>query len=259
MANPRQRRKQRSSAASGSSNTSKRAQRKKLHRAPPLKGPAAAIIRDQWDRTKTIRQNYRALGLVGDGLALRPSGGGEKTALEAQAEAEAAAAEASSSAAAKGKGKATAEGSSKLRKGLGRIIRDEQGNVIDIIEGGEDEGGASSSSATPWGKPFNDWDELEDKEAPVQTDRAYLPEVVGPRTRAGEKIITSLEQRAAEAAPVVRHTSTLEASWLHSLVQAHGDDIEAMARDSKRNVWQKTTGEIRKAIKKAGGKEALLA
>jgi nucleolar protein 16 len=36
-------------------------------------------------------------------------------------------------------------------------------------------------------------------------------------------------------------------------VQKYGDDSEAMARDLKLNVWQKTAGEIRRMIKKAGG------
>jgi nucleolar protein 16 len=32
-----------------------------------------------------------------------------------------------------------------------------------------------------------------------------------------------------------------------------------MARDKKRNVWQKTEGEIRRMIKKAGGRGRLMA
>ncbi|CAD6967495.1 unnamed protein product [Tilletia controversa] len=255
MANPRQRRKQRSSSASGSSATSKKAQRKKLHRAPPIKGPAAAIIGEHWDRTKTITQNYRALGLVGNALSLRPSGGAEKNAAEYVHRAP----PSSSSASANANGNGKANEGAPLRKGLGRIIRDDQGNVIDIIEGGEHDSPLPTNAPTPWGKPFNDWDDIDDTDAPVQTARAYIPERLGPQTQAGQQILSSLEQRAAEAAPVIRHTSALEADWLHALVHAHGDDLEAMARDTKRNVWQKTVGEIRRAIKKAGGKEALLA
>ncbi|KAK0546002.1 Nucleolar protein 16 [Tilletia horrida] len=271
MANPRQRRKQRSSSASGSSNTSKRAQRKKLHRAPPIKGPAAAIIGDQWDPKKTIRQNYRALGLVGDSLALRPSGGGEQSVEEVVRRQQA---QASKGKAKSASGERQDASDRPLRKGLGRIIRDADGNVVDIIEGGaededdEDDGaqgeGASSSSgrrtkSTPWGKPFKEWDGIDQEAAPIDSQRSYLPDKVGPQTEAGAKVIASLEERAAQAAPVVRHTSSLEADWLRGLVRAHGDDIEAMARDRKLNLWQKTPGEIKRAIKKAGGKDALLA
>ncbi|KAK0538681.1 Nucleolar protein 16, partial [Tilletia horrida] len=256
MANPRQRRKQRSSAASGSSHTSKRAQRKKLHRAPPIKGPAAALVADQWDRTKTVRQNYAALGLVGDGLSLRPSGGVERGVDDVLAQGKA-------KGKGKGKGKAVdggddsheADGSSTttttakpLRKGLGRIIRDDQGNVLDIIEGDDDEDTRPHSAETPWGKPLNaDWERLEDAQRPAEPERAHLPALVGPQTQAGQKVIASLEQRAATAAPVHRHSSALEADWLRTLVQTHGDDVDAMARDPKRNIWQKTAGEIRRA------------
>jgi hypothetical protein len=70
---------------------------------------------------------------------------------------------------------------------------------------------------------------------------------------------TALEALSATSAPVIRHSSTSEKTWLHDLVAIHGDDTEAMARDKKRNVWQKTEGEIRRMIKKAGGRGRLMA
>jgi nucleolar protein 16 len=56
---------------------------------------------------------------------------------------------------------------------------------------------------------------------------------------------------------VQRHTSSQEHVWLADLVRAHGDDYTAMARDRKLNIWQKTPGEIRRMVKKAGGVAAL--
>lgn len=70
-------------------------------------------------------------------------------------------------------------------------------------------------------------------------------------------LTTALEALAATSAPVKRHTSTSEKTWLHNLVQKHGDDVESMAGDLKLNVWQKTQGEIKRMIKKAGGVEKL--
>ena len=67
----------------------------------------------------------------------------------------------------------------------------------------------------------------------------------------------ALEALAATSAPVKRHTSVSEKTWLHHLVQKHGDDVAAMATDLKLNVWQKTQGEIKRMIKKAGGVEKL--
>jgi nucleolar protein 16 len=58
---------------------------------------------------------------------------------------------------------------------------------------------------------------------------------------------------------VIRHPSTSEHVWLGQLVHKYGDDSDAMARDLKLNVWQKTAGEIRRMIKKAGGAERLRA
>jgi hypothetical protein len=63
---------------------------------------------------------------------------------------------------------------------------------------------------------------------------------------------TALEALAASAAPVTRHSSTSERTWLSQLAKTHDDDYERMARD-KRNVWQKTPGELKRMVRKAGG------
>ena len=43
-----------------------------------------------------------------------------------------------------------------------------------------------------------------------------------------------------------RALSEHQSKWLDELVAAYGDDVEAMARDRRRNVWQRTSGEIRR-------------
>lgn len=48
-----------------------------------------------------------------------------------------------------------------------------------------------------------------------------------------------------------------ERTWLQQLVDKYGDDTEKMARDRKLNVWQKSEGEIKRMIKKAGGAQLL--
>ena len=50
-----------------------------------------------------------------------------------------------------------------------------------------------------------------------------------------------------------RHTSKGERGVLRALVSKHGEDVEAMARDRRANVEQRTAGELRRAIRKAGG------
>jgi nucleolar protein 16 len=44
---------------------------------------------------------------------------------------------------------------------------------------------------------------------------------------------------------------------LSLLVKSYGDDYERMARDRELNVWQKTQGEIKRMVRKAGGVEKL--
>jgi len=45
--------------------------------------------------------------------------------------------------------------------------------------------------------------------------------------------------------------------FLRELVSKHGRDVTAMLRDRRLNPDQRTEGEIRRAIKKAGGFEKL--
>lgn len=215
MANPRQRRKARSSSTLKPSLNAKKQMRKRLARAPTVHG--ADVLKDNYDPKLTLRQNYARLGLV-PSLDVRPNTGGtERVPSAASASGE-------------------AEGE-KPRKGMAKVVRDEQGHIVEIVEAdAEDEG------ETAWGKPLTS---VADEE--VET---YMP-TTGKK---GEnKVLASLEVMAAQAAPVERHSSSLEAQWLADLVDKHGEDTESMARDRKLNVWQKTEGEIKRAIKKAGG------
>lgn len=54
MANPRQRRKARSGKWSGATKSAKRAQNKRIHRAPTVMGPN--VLREHWDPRLTVRQ-----------------------------------------------------------------------------------------------------------------------------------------------------------------------------------------------------------
>lgn len=62
---------------------------------------------------------------------------------------------------------------------------------------------------------------------------------------------------SSSSKPVQRHSSTSEREWLSQLVAKHGDDYEKMSRDRKLNVWQKTPGEIKRMVRKAGGVDKL--
>lgn len=122
---------------------------------------------------------------------------------------------------------AAAGGSS--RKGMARIIRDAEGNVVDVIEP------ESTDSSTPWGKPLHN-DDDDDKET-------YMP----PASANKSTVVEALKDLEAQAEPVQRFTSEAETNWLLELVQKYGQDTDAMAKDRTHNPWQKTAGEIRRA------------
>ena len=69
--------------------------------------------------------------------------------------------------------------------------------------------------------------------------------------------LLALEDLASKAAPIHRHSSASEKTWLEDMVLRYGSDYGAMARDKKLNVWQKTEGEIKRMVRKAGGVDKL--
>ncbi|KAF8308772.1 hypothetical protein DL93DRAFT_2086564 [Clavulina sp. PMI_390] len=284
MANPRQRRKTRSSSYKPVKSTNA----KNLRKKPAIRGPK--VLQKAWDKTKTVRQNYAALGLLADpNAALNTSQMSETD--EPQASTSASSISGSStlpSAAAGGQsssslGPSSAVSSTRAQmqpkpasstpipKGHGRLIRDPQGNIIgveipddeSINNEGDDadelqRGGDRSilaaddldrqmqsdnsprAGSSPWGQP-------------MLGDRPVLP------VHAKTPVAQELEAMAAAGAgpKPMRAASSHQVKWLQELVAAHGDDVDAMVRDRRLNVWQKTRGEIRRALKSAGGSTAL--
>ncbi|BEJ12800.1 hypothetical protein CspHIS471_0212600 [Cutaneotrichosporon sp. HIS471] len=208
MANPRQRSKAKSHQSTKPNLAQKKRMHAKLKKAPPLRGPET--LQNAWDKKKTVFQNYAALGLLPSIPIPNQPERNQRVKLPLLPPTEDAAAP---------------------KIGFGRIVRDEEGNVIDIIIDGEEEDGKL--------KPLN-----EDEKAPE-------------RVVAKTQVVRDLEALAASSVPVLRHTSSQEHVWLAELVRAHGGDYTTMARDRKLNVWQKTPGEIRRMVKKAGGVTAL--
>ena len=57
---------------------------------------------------------------------------------------------------------------------------------------------------------------------------------------------------AAKTMTIARHASQGEIKYLQRLVDKYGNDMEQMARDRKLNADQRTAGELRRALKRAG-------
>ncbi|KAH8107021.1 ribosome biogenesis protein Nop16 [Cristinia sonorae] len=228
MANPRQRRKTRSGShrAVRHSNHAK----KNLKKQPPIRGPK--VLQDAWDKHKTVRQNYEALGLLPT-LNPNQSGGveaGSKGGPSEHSMAQPAAPEAAKT----------------IPKGHGRIVRDAEGNVVDVEMAEEEE--AEEAAGFP-----------EDVDISAQEEVTPWVSLGGGGAKEASHVVQTLEAMGKAEAPVPRRTSGGEHKLLRNLVARYGRDVDAMARDRKRNPAQQTAGQLRRAIQKAGGFEALSA
>lgn len=139
-----------------------------------------------------------------------------------------------------------------VRYGMGRIVRDAEGNVVDIIEADGDAAPKPHTEGTPWGPPLNASDEEEHRAAgeASRTSRAralHLP-VKADGDDAEHPLHKQLDSLAEElSAPVPRFTSHQEDDWLRSIVQKYGEDFARASRDRAVNPWQRTEGQIRRA------------
>ncbi|PVF98574.1 hypothetical protein CPB86DRAFT_349507 [Serendipita vermifera] len=220
MANPRQRRKQRSQhKAVRHSNRAK----KNLKKMPTIRGPKA--LQEAWNRNLTVKQNYARLGLLST-LNPRAKGGSENVYENTST----------------GGGETTSAyqqngtSQSEIPAGHGRIIRDANGDIIDVqIEEEGTEELLKSEEQLPLGP-----------EAGVWTARRK------PNTES-TGMIKELENLSRNVSKVPRTASSGEKQWLRDLVAKYGDNFEAAARDRRLNPWQRTAGEIKRSISKAGG------
>lgn len=182
----------------------------------------------------TLTQNYRRLGLVHRLNA--PTGGMEKS-RDGAPEKPADSLHINDSTTAttkKGLGEAKVERDSETGRIL-RVIRDE-----DMIEFA----GQRLRRANPLDDPLND---LSDEEA----EREQQPQQKGSESA----IVQQLERQADKEGQAVqnrkpRHQSKREDEWITRLVEKHGDNITAMARDRKLNAMQQTEGDLRRRIRK---------
>ncbi|WWC63082.1 uncharacterized protein I303_105681 [Kwoniella dejecticola CBS 10117] len=220
MANPRQRSKAKSHKSTKPSIHRIRKLHQKQRRAPPLKGPE--VLQQGWDKTKTVFQNYAALGLLPSIPIPNQSTSSRSQRVKLPIVPSSVEGE---------------EQQEQPKVGFGRIIRDEEGNVIDIIIDEDEE-----------------TDPMHEGNVPFAEDEEERQPVEGKT-----EVVRQLEQLSSTSAPVTRHSSTSEKTWLKSLVRKYDDDYESMARDRKLNVWQKTQGEIKRMVKKAGGVDRLRA
>ncbi|KAK4104740.1 hypothetical protein N658DRAFT_187860 [Parathielavia hyrcaniae] len=143
-----------------------------------------------------------------------------------------------------------------------RVERDASGRITRVLR-----------DTNPLDDPLNDLDSDADSdadsEAQQQQQQAAEQEKQrryeewagfhgGEEERGGKggdrpEVLRALEREASRPTEkTVRHQSDREVEWLQRLVQRHGDDAAAMARDIKLNPMQQTAGDIKRRLKKAG-------
>ncbi|RCK55348.1 Nucleolar protein 16 [Candida viswanathii] len=187
-----------------------------------------SIIAANWDKSLTLKQNYKRLGLR---AKLGTSAGGDEQKVVSLSEIQAKREK-------KNKNSKNApsideignlDDPSQIPEGEARLIRDPETNeVIKVIYG----------TMKVDGKDKDDDEEEEGAENP--------------------SVVQQLEEYAKQHSKVrkERHLSDRESEWLKSLYEKYGDDYDKMKWDKKLNVYQQTAGELKRKInkwKKANG------
>lgn len=173
----------------------------------------------------------------------------------------------------------SAAGHSELPKGFGRIIRDEDGNVLDVelaeddsedIAQSEDRlvedvpepsqqeelaGWVALGSSTAASVPVSSTSSTHvvQSEARIDVNQAPLLMLHGNSTARDRDDLGLEAFAAARGGSTPRFASGGERTELRRLVAKYGEDVEGMARDRKLNPSQRTAGQLSRAVKKAGG------
>ncbi|KAF2102655.1 hypothetical protein NA57DRAFT_63525 [Rhizodiscina lignyota] len=190
------------------------------------------IIAANWDKSLTLSQNYKKLGLA-VGLN-RPTGGTEKTIQILKAQEEQDAAKSKNS-----KLSINPKLPSTMAIREARVERDpETGEILRVIE---DEGLVRDN---PLHDLLNEFDEEDDQDGGEEDETTNEDSSVG-RT----EVVRQLESIAAAGeSKKPRHQSAREIEWVEALVQRHGDDYDKMFMDRKLNPMQQSAGQIKKRV-----------
>ncbi|KAL9714994.1 Nucleolar protein 16 [Leucoagaricus gongylophorus] len=247
MANPRQRRKARSSSHRPVSHT-KHAKRN-LKKMPTIRGPN--VLRECWDKKKTLKQNYAALGLL-DSLNPQVSGRIEKNQETSVVHLPEASNASSPNA---------FQIQSLIPPGFGRIIRDGTGNVVQVemnervqhTMGEKDtqigmerlDPVIGADVLTKWLINENTTTACREGSSQQIYISNALEKISTPRTAS-----RTLSFASSGVGP--RYSSKAETLYLQKLVDKYGDNIDQMTKDHKLNSDQRTPVQLRNALRRAG-------
>lgn len=170
---------------------------------------ANPVIAANWDDSLTLKQNYKKLGLR---MKLGGHAGGEEKEIETWRERKERLAE-EDARKIKPEDIAHTEDPAQIPEGEARIIRDDEGKVVKVIQG------------------------------------TMKPKPVEPK--AATPLIQTLEEMAQKNASRERdhHQTARETDIMRMLYEKHGDDYEAMKWDKHLNLFALLPGVLRKKMK----------
>ncbi|KAI0119971.1 ribosome biogenesis protein Nop16 [Nemania sp. FL0031] len=199
-----------------------------------------SIIARNWNKKETTTQNYRRLGLVS---RLRAPTGGVEPKLRAGA-ASSSSKSTTTPSAAGSKNPFAIHGVQGTVAAEVQVERDANGKITRVI----------SAEKRKRPNPLNDALAELDTDSELESNGDEDAEEWGGFEGEQNEIVRQLEgeaNRPVEKKP--RAASTREVEWLEILVERHGDDFKAMARDGKLNPRQQTAADIAKRIRKWKG------
>ncbi|TKA26481.1 hypothetical protein B0A50_05318 [Salinomyces thailandicus] len=201
-----------------------------------------ATIAQNWDKTQTLEQNYKRLGLASK--LNKHTGGREVKAEDVRRQRE------EDEAGTRKLDKLAIGGqrrSGKFEMSEARVERDpETGEILRVIEP------ESQKRANPLNDPLADLDseESEDEDGALN-QHASNAAPFDPENGVRTDVVKRLEQEASR--PAKKHVpkqSENERAFIVELVAKYGDDYVAMARDMKINYMQRSEGDLKRRVKK---------
>ena len=150
--------------------------------------------------------------------------------------------------------------------GVTKVVRDEQGKIINVVHDDHKNGEGRRTKPNPLNDPLVDLDSDSDtvEVSDSSQKRGHVPQhslplppsnrVINPshsfQDNSATNIVPALEALAsAPKRAKTRQQSEFEKQWIERLVERHGDDIAAMRRDRKLNPRQQTEGDIGRRVK----------
>ena len=195
---------------------------------------AHPLIAANYDKSKTLTQNYAAMGLVtrlnnaagGSNYALEHEYSTEKTNENSEEEQEIGNEDEHLSTWAKKMGAVSVINPN---EGTTQDIKDESDSDIDLVDGTSIPDVRAIGIISKIGHTF----EKQNKKSANTTS-----------------IIEAMIKESESAVKIIRHVSEQEEKFLVSLRNKYGDDLKKMSRDSKLNPFLLTSGQLKKKFEK---------